>query len=1028
MRQMMKYLVVCFMVISFSAKAQRGVSNYTRESGLTSNFLTDVTYDDKGFLWIASHEGIDRFDGQRFIHFRHDPDDNNSICYNEVVRIAYDPKGFIWAGTMNGGLIRISTRTFRVKNYFFDKRKKNGISDNRATAIFIDSDHETWICSHYSGMDLYDPAKDQFTNYRPTSQYKKLDPRMSDLFSSVIEDRNAKGIFWCASLNGLFSFNKKTKKWRHYPVKQKSFLQSLQMTGFEGNMRCLEQDGKGNLYIGTWGGGLLYFDKNQGVYKRYLYEEAQPPNGSRNSISDLKWRDTRYLYVCAAAREFLLFDTKTKEFIHYEEAERSIHRPVRMARYGRQIAVAGMENGVFVHNESLIFGELERYPFIMQKIAFHPDRKEWLATNQGNLGEAYFFRNGKGSNFRLFEGERKDEFFFQQPHFMGKNGYVIVASDRLMGFDPDKGLRELVSFEQFSHVVRKHATMPVSSWNDGDSVLWIGTKYGGLLHYSFNTKKLTLYQKNSKHPAKGPFHNAWFFSFAQYGSILYYGTEEGIGAINLKTKHFFRPDFASILPHDNIRSIVVDKRGLLWVGTTANGLLVVDVPHKRIVRRITDKMGLQTQRVDQLMFDNNNRVWVLTPHCVAIVDRKTYRIQSLENQNGMSGISTMVAHKNNLYFLQYNGFVISRSGSSLPRINRPKPYIQRVRELNDQPFVENKTVFSYDQNNLGFEFGVLDYSNSTNNFVTYRLKGLERNWRSGNGKDEVAYYNLPGGHYTFQVRITEDGRSHTVSYPLEIIPPFWKQWWFIALTVAFSIFSIWWYMRVRIRRVESTERMRTEFNRQINEMESKALRAQMNPHFLFNSLNSIRLFILKNEVESASDYIAKFSKLLRMILNYSRQDMITVYDEIQTLKLYLEFERLRFDGGFEFDLQIDGQAVLDCHIPPMIIQPFVENAIWHGLMPRKDDKGHIHVSFRREDGLLLVSVHDNGIGRQKARENKTKASLKEGSVGLQITKERLRTLTRRTGRLNEFQIIDLFDEQEQPIGTLVKLSFEIEEK
>lgn len=1024
----MKLLVFWTILFCVPVFAQRGVSNYTRESGLTSNYLTDVTYDDKGFLWIATNEGIDRFDGQRFIHFRHDPDDKKTICYNHVTRIAFDPKGYVWAGTMNGGLIRISTRTLLVRNYFYDKRKKNGVADNRATEIFIDSDNETWICQHYFGMDLYNPKTDKFTNYRPTDQYPKLEARTANLFSDVIEDRNDKGIFWCASLDGLLSFNKHTKKWRHYPVKEKSFLASLQLIGFENSMRCLEQDGKGNLYIGTWGGGLLYFDKNQGVYKRYLFEGAYPPNGSRNNISDLKWRDTRYLYVCASAKEFLLFDTKTKEFIHYDEAERSIIRPVRMARYGRQIAVAGIENGVFVHNESLIFGELERYPFVMQKMAFHPSKEEWLATNPGNLGEAYFFSNGRGKNVRMYEGKREEEFFFLQPHYMGKNGYVIVASDRILSYNPAKGLQELASFDQFSRQVRMHATMPISSWNDGDSVLWIGTKYGGILHYSFKTNKLKLYRKNPERPSSGPFHNSWIFSFASYGNILYYGTEEGIGAIDLKTKRFFMPGFAEILPHDNVRTMVVDKKGLLWVGTTANGLLVIDVPYNKIVRRISDKMGLQTQRVDQLIFDRHNHVWALTPQCVAIVDRKNYKIQSLENQNGMSGISTIVPRGNNLYFLQYNGFVKSRSGSRLPHINRPKPYIQRVRELNDQPFVENKTVFAYDENNLGFEFGVLDYSNSTNNFVSYRLKGLERNWQSGNGKDEVAYYNLPGGHYAFQVRMIEDGRAYTVSYDFEIIPPFWKQWWFILVTAAFFLFSIWWYMRVRIRRVESTERMRTEFNRQINEMESKALRAQMNPHFLFNSLNSIRLFILKNEVESASDYIAKFSKLLRMILNYSRQDMITVYDEIQTLKLYLEFERLRFDGGFEFDLQIDGQEVLDCHIPPMIIQPFVENAIWHGLMPRKDDKGYIHVSFRREDGLLLVSVRDNGIGRQKARENKTKASLKEGSVGLQITKERLRTLTRRTGRLNEFQIIDLFDDQQQPIGTLVKLSFEIEEK
>lgn len=1025
---MKQLLTFCFLAISIHLMAQRGVANYTRENGLVSNEISDVAYDEKGFLWVATDKGIDRFDGQRFIHFQHDPDDKNTICTNRIMRISYDPKGYVWAATMNGGLIRISTKTLRVRNYNYQKGKKRGISDNRSTAIFIDSDNETWICPHYRGLDYYDSKRDEFVNYRPTDQFPKLNPRYANLFSSVIEDRNEKGLFWCASLDGLFSFNKRTKKWKHFPVSKQTFLETITPIGFEGAMRCLEQDGKGNLYIGTWGGGLLYFDKNQGLYRRFIYQKAEPPSGFRNNISDLKWRDTRYLYVCATSYEFLLFDTKTKEFIHYDDSEKSIFKPHRMARFGKQIAVAGLENGIFVHNESLIFGRHERYPFDLQKIVFHPTRNEWLATNSSNNGEAYFNRNGEGKTYQLFSGQRDNEFFFSTPHFMGRNGYVIVASDRIVQFDANSGLRELVRFDQFNDRVRIHATMPLSSFNDGDSVLWIGSKYGGILHYSFNTKKLTLLQRDKAHPSNGPLHDSWIFCFASYKSTLYYGYEEGIGAIDLKTKNFFKPDFAQMLPRDQMRSMAIDKNGVLWAGTMANGVLVVDIPYKKIVRRITARMGLQTDRVDQLLFDQHNQVWVLNPNCVAIINRSDYRIQSLENQNGMTAIYGIYLHKNQLYFLQNNGFVVSKSGMRLPHINVPKPYIQRVRELNDQPFTENKTVFDFEQNNLGFEFGVLDYSNSMNNFVSYRLKGLEKTWHSGNGKDEATYYNLPGGKYVFQVKVIEDGRSYIAAYPFEIIPPFWKRWWFILLAIVMITAGIWWYIRLRIRRVESTERMRTEFNRQINEMESKALRAQMNPHFLFNSLNSIRLFILKNEVENASDYIAKFSKLLRMILNHSRQDMISVYDEIQTLKLYLEFERLRFDRGFEFDLQIDGQAVLDCQLPPMIIQPFVENAIWHGLMPRQDDKGYIHVSFRKQEGHLLVSVRDNGIGREKARENNRKASLKEGSVGLQITKERLRTLTRRTGRLNDYAIMDLYDDEKQPTGTLIKLNFEIEEK
>ena len=261
----------------------------------------------------------------------------------------------------------------------------------------------------------------------------------------------------------------------------------------------------------------------------------------------------------------------------------------------------------------------------------------------------------------------------------------------------------------------------------------------------------------------------------------------------------------------------------------------------------------------------------------------------------------------------------------------------------------------------------------------------------------------------------------------EITVPFWQNWEFLAICSILFIVSVLIYVKIRLKRIELTQKMKSEYDQQIYELESKALRAQMNPHFLFNSLNSIRLFILKNEVDSASNYIAKFSKLLRMILNHSRQEMISVYDEIQALKLYLDFERLRFDHGFEFDLQIDGQDVLDCKIPPMIIQPFIENAIWHGLMARRDEQGYINVTFKKIPGKLYVTVQDNGIGRDKAAQIKGKNSLKEGSLGLQITKDRLRSLTLKTKRMNDFTIEDLTDKQGVSSGTLITLYFETTE-
>ncbi|MFN5983000.1 MAG: sensor histidine kinase [Fluviicola sp.] len=244
------------------------------------------------------------------------------------------------------------------------------------------------------------------------------------------------------------------------------------------------------------------------------------------------------------------------------------------------------------------------------------------------------------------------------------------------------------------------------------------------------------------------------------------------------------------------------------------------------------------------------------------------------------------------------------------------------------------------------------------------------------------------------------------------------------ITLGIIIISALVFIKILIQRVKKVEHQKSEVALQLIETEAKALRTQLNPHFLFNSLNSIRLFILKNDSESAENYISKFSKLLRLVLNQSRKDIVTVYDEIQTLKLYLEFEQLRFDAGFEFEIQIDGQEVLKHFIPPMLLQPFVENAIWHGLMHRKDNGGKIKISFQNQVSGLYVSIQDNGVGRKIAQGFKTNQSINEGSVGLTITKERMKILAKRTNLQNDLEIEDLVDDKNQAIGTLVNLYFE----
>lgn len=207
------------------------------------------------------------------------------------------------------------------------------------------------------------------------------------------------------------------------------------------------------------------------------------------------------------------------------------------------------------------------------------------------------------------------------------------------------------------------------------------------------------------------------------------------------------------------------------------------------------------------------------------------------------------------------------------------------------------------------------------------------------------------------------------------------------------------------------------------EVEMKALRAQMNPHFLFNCLNSINRYIVVNDTVKASGYLTKFSKLIRLILDNSANDITTLENEINLLKLYIEMEFMRFDGKFTYAIEVDDNLATDTiSIPSMIIQPYVENAIWHGLL-NKGENGHLSLKVNSiSPSELQVVVEDNGIGRQKAGDLKSKSTLKQKSYGMKITNDRIKAMNQLYDSGASVQIQDMHDAQNKPTGTKVVLN------
>ena len=257
---------------------------------------------------------------------------------------------------------------------------------------------------------------------------------------------------------------------------------------------------------------------------------------------------------------------------------------------------------------------------------------------------------------------------------------------------------------------------------------------------------------------------------------------------------------------------------------------------------------------------------------------------------------------------------------------------------------------------------------------------------------------------------------------IRIEPTFLQRGWVRASLFAALLRLVIGLVQWRLKLLRERERMRTEHIKQVAEVEMMALRAQMNPHFLFNCLNAINRYIVRNDREAASGYLTKFSRLMRNVLQNSKEQLVTLKDEMDTLRLYVELEQLRFNERFDFDLRVELEDdPAEIRVPPMLLQPYVENAIWHGLMHRKNGPGSLQVRVFRRNGTLVMEVEDDGIGRKQAGELKSKSATAQRSMGMRLTRERLELARRTLGLDIRSQVIDLYGTDGRPSGTKVIL-------
>src|SRR5258708_1819101 len=478
-----------------------------------------------------------------------------------------------------------------------------------------------------------------------------------------------------------------------------------------------------------------------------------------------------------------------------------------------------------------------------------------------------------------------------------------------------------------------------------------------------------------------------------------------------------------------IAAITAADDGTLWVAAYDDGG-IIGYKNGRVVASIPRRQGLSSDICRNLLLDKNN-VWVGTDKGLNKVDlgNPEYPVTRYTSNDGLGSdiVNTVYANGSMIYVGTSAGLSFFDEGRAnvnagcrlalLAVINSGKEKLQDTADLR----------LPHTDNNIRFEFAGISYKSVGNILYKYRLVGLDNNWK--NTKETfLEYPSLPSGNYEFQLMaINKFGmQSRSVSVRFAVTTPFWKAAWFYGLLIVIFLLLTWVFLIWRIQGIRRRQEGKEQPAKKMAEMKRMTLQAQMNPHFIFNCLNSIQQYIFDQNIFAANKYISGFAKLIRGTLQNSTQAYIPLINEIAYLSPYLSLEKWRFQDKMDYSIETDPlvkEKEKDILIPPMLIQPYVENSMRHGLRHKTDGPGHILIRFMFLEGRLAVLIDDDGVGREKAARYKTREHIEYQSKGMSLTADRVRLINSVYGDNIKIEVTDLKNEEEQPAGTRVVIQF-----
>lgn len=1023
---LLPHLIIYLICLLYTPKvfAQEVIYNFKyfgKREGLPVEKIRDAVQDSRGILWMATDKGLINYDGFRFHHMQFSPPHNQFI--NDLKAISLDPNSSkIWLATHNEGLVcydrnKPLSESIRV---FKAKVGVKKLIKNELYAVFASKNGIVYFGGQETGLQYYDPKADSV-------QYVRLSSRnIYETIYSIQEDN--KGLIWIGTrYDGFYVYDPKTKNIRNINLYNKG-ENSATSFAFVGNKVFLN-----------------YYDHNLSSLE-YSLDKISNVNllgiGSNNTHFDNAISDICYLerknklligHITKGLYEYDI-SSRTSKNIRWEDISPDLPRPTKINR------IIPTSNGAYIAtNDGLYFyadelnsvNELIRLSVEVEEIFTLNNELWYRSKNQlgrlsADLKSILYTISTKGLNISK----------------------VNVVNNRLYLSTYDNGVYTVDIQSKRIHpllILGNRYSFDYADCNTilGDSIegleyLWIGSWNSGVYKYNVQSKELQLFNTSN-----GLIDNKVITIGKDKYDTLWLGMD-GYGLIKVKDKingvfenYHHDPSNSKTVSSNSILSFLLDKNNNFWYGSSTNGIgkiITEDIPQ---FIHYHDPHPLKKLYPTELVSDSFGRIWMKTADGVMIFNTSVNRFVHLEEGDMIFPINkykpkTFYLHDNQIIWITKLGLIkIAIEKLPLVDIKKLKPIVSQFRILNkDYSYKLNSSniVLEPDENSFAFYFACPDLLKNANIRFAYKLVGIHSDWVIADDSHQAIFTNIAEGKYKFEYKIGDlegNWSDHTSSYTIEV-----KAFWYhsklfrvlVALIIFMLIIGFLFYRIIQHKKVnklhhdfneklkqelrenekkimeqtekiefERQEKLEADFRKKLYESELKAIRSQMNPHFIFNILNSIEAYVVENNKIKASKLIHKFAALSRIVLENSQHARVNIESELGLVQLYLDLERERFDNMFDYTIEIKNNInTYRDKIPSMLIQPIVENAIHHGIRHLSDKKGFIKIRIEESQGNIIISVSDNGVGF----DYQSNSSIKKTSFGIKGVENRLKMMNK----------------------------------